>query len=381
MEPDLKNISPDIEKIYQQSKSIVIKVGSSLLVEDKLGAIKKEWFASFIEDVIDLRKKGKTVIIVSSGAINLGRKILNLRANELTLEQEQAAASVGQIELSKEYQEHFKLKGLICSQVLITLDDFTNRRRYLNCKSTLKTLLKFGVIPIVNENDTVATDEIRYGDNDRLAAQVASICDSDLLILLSDIDGLYTASPKKSKSAVHIPFINEITEEIELMAEGPENDFSHGGMKTKIEAAKVTTSIGCNLVIADGQKRNPISNISKSKSTWFLASQSVKAARKKWILNMKSLGEIIIDFKAEKALKAGNSLLPVGAIKCIGQFSRGDVVTIKGEHGQIIAKGLVSFNQIETEKILGLKSDHISSVLGYNRKPELIHRDNMAFFS
>ena len=205
MEPNLNKISPDREKIYQQSKSIVIKVGSSLLVEDKLGAIKKEWFASFIEDVIDLRKKGKTVIIVSSGAINLGRKILNLRANELTLEQEQAAASVGQIELSKEYQEHFKLKGLICSQVLITLDDFTNRRRYLNCKSTLKTLLTFGVIPIVNENDTVATDEIRYGDNDRLAAQVASICDSDLLILLSDIDGLYTESPKKVRMQCIFP--------------------------------------------------------------------------------------------------------------------------------------------------------------------------------
>ena len=381
MEPNLNKISPDREKIYQQSKSIVIKVGSSLLVEDKLGAIKKEWFASFIEDVIDLRKTGKTVIIVSSGAINLGRKILNLRANELTLEQEQAAASVGQIELSKEYQEHFKLKGLICSQVLITLDDFTNRRRYLNCKSTLKTLLKFGVIPIVNENDTVATDEIRYGDNDRLAAQVASICDSDLLILLSDIDGLYTESPKKSKNAVHIPFINEITEEIELMAEGPENDFSNGGMKTKIEAAKVTTSVGCNLVIANGQNRNPINNILKMKATWFLASQSVKAARKKWILNMKSLGEIIIDFKAEKALKSGNSLLPVGATKCNGIFTRGDVVTVKGEDGQIIAKGLVSFNQTETEKILGLKSEEISGVLGYNRKPELIHRDNMAFFS
>ncbi len=381
MEPDINKISPDREKIYQQSKSIVIKVGSSLLVEDKLGAIKKEWFASFIEDVIDLRKRGKTVVIVSSGAINLGRKILNLKENELTLEQEQAAASVGQIELSKEYQEHFKVKGLICSQVLITLDDFTNRRRYLNCKSTLKTLLKFGVIPIVNENDTVATDEIRYGDNDRLAAQVASICDSDLLILLSDIDGLYTESPKKSKNAVHIPFINEITEEINLMAEGPENDYSHGGMKTKIEAAKVTTSVGCNLIIADGQKRNPISNISKIKATWFLASQSVKAARKKWILNMKSLGEIIIDFKAEKALKSGKSLLPVGATKCIGTFLRGDVVTVKGEEGLIIAKGLVSFNQIETEKILGLKSKDISGVLGYNRKPELIHRDNMAFFS
>ena len=364
MEPDLNEISPDREKIYQQSKSIVIKVGAAL-----------------IEDGIDLRKKGKSVIIVSSGAIILGRKILNLRANELTLEQEQAAASVGQIELSKEYQEHFKLKGLICSQVLITLDDFTNRRRYLNCKSTLKTLLKFGVIPIVNENDTVATDEIRYGDNDRLAAQVASICDSDLLILLSDIDGLYTESPKKSKNAVHIPFINEITEEIELMAEGPENDFSNGGMKTKIEAAKVTTSVGCNLVITNGQNRNPINNIFKMKATWFLASQSVKAARKKWILNMKSLGEIIIDFKAEKALKSGNSLLPVGAKKCTGSFTRGDVVTVKGEDGQIIAKGLVSFNQIETVKILGLKSEEISGALGYNRKPELIHRDNMAFFS
>jgi len=381
MEPDIIKISPDTEKIYQRSKSIVIKVGSSLLVEDKLGAIKKEWFASFIEDVVHLRKLGKIVIIVSSGAINLGRKILNIKDNELTLEQEQAAASVGQIELSKEYQEHFKHKGLICSQILITLDDFTNRRRYLNCKSTLKTLLKFGVIPIVNENDTVATDEIRYGDNDRLAAQVASICESDLLILLSDIDGLYTASPKKSKNAVHIPFISEITEEIELMAEGPENEFSHGGMKTKIEAAKVTTSIGCNLIIADGQKRNPIDKIFKRKATWFLASQSVKAARKKWILNMRSLGEIIIDFKAEKALKSGNSLLPVGATKCIGQFSRGDVVTVKREDGQIVAKGLASFNQIETGKILGLKSEDIQGVLGYNRKPELIHRDNMAFFN
>ena len=381
MEPNLIKISPDRKKIFQQSSSIVIKVGSSLLVEDKLGAIKKKWFASFIEDIIDLRKLGKTVIIVSSGAINLGRKILNLKDNDLTLEQEQAAASVGQIELSKEYQEHFKFKGFICSQVLITLDDFTNRRRYLNCKSTLKTLLNLGVIPIVNENDTVATDEIRYGDNDRLAAQVASICDSDLLILLSDIDGLYTESPKKSKNAKHIPFISEITEEIELMAKGPENDFSHGGMKTKIEAAKVTTSVGCNLIIANGKKNYPISDIAENKATWFLASQSVKAARKKWILNMKSLGEIIIDFKAEKALKSGKSLLPVGATKCIGKFSRGDVVAVRGEDGQILAKGLTSFNQVETEKILGIKSEDIPKVLGYNRKPELIHRDNMAFFN
>ena len=381
MEPNLIKISPDRKKIFQQSKSIVVKVGSSLLVEDKLGAIKKKWFASFIEDIIDLRKLGKTVIIVSSGAINLGRKILNLKDNDLTLEQEQAAASVGQIELSKEYQEHFKFKGFICSQVLITLDDFTNRRRYLNCKSTLKTLLNLGVIPIVNENDTVATDEIRYGDNDRLAAQVASICESDLLILLSDIDGLYTESPKKSKDAEHIPFISEITEEIELMAKGPENDFSHGGMKTKIEAAKVTTSVGCNLIIANGKKNYPISDIAENKATWFLASQSVKAARKKWILNMKSLGEIIIDFKAEKALKSGKSLLPVGATKCTGKFSRGDVVAVRGEDGQILAKGLTSFNQVETEKILGIKSEDIPKVLGYNRKPELIHRDNMAFFN
>ena len=381
MEPNLIKISPDRKKIFQQSTSIVIKVGSSLLVEDKLGAIKKKWFASFIEDIIELRKLGKTVIIVSSGAINLGRKILNLKDNDLTLEQEQAAASVGQIELSKEYQEHFKFKGFICSQVLITLDDFTNRRRYLNCKSTLKTLLNLGVIPIVNENDTVATDEIRYGDNDRLAAQVASICDSDLLILLSDIDGLYTESPKKSKDAEHIPFISEITEEIELMAKGPENDFSHGGMKTKIEAAKVTTSVGCNLIIANGKKNYPISDIAENKATWFLASQSVKAARKKWILNMKSLGEIIIDFKAEKALKSGKSLLPVGATKCVGKFSRGDVVAVRGEDGQILAKGLTSFNQVETEKILGIKSEDIPKVLGYNRKPELIHRDNMAFFN
>ncbi len=381
MEPNLIKISPDRKKIFQQSSSIVIKVGSSLLVEDKLGAIKKKWFASFIEDIIELRKLGKTVIIVSSGAINLGRKILNLEDNDLTLEQEQAAASVGQIELSKEYQEHFKFKGFICSQVLITLDDFTNRRRYLNCKSTLKTLLNLGVIPIVNENDTVATDEIRYGDNDRLAAQVASICDSDLLILLSDIDGLYTESPKKSKDAEHIPFISEITEEIEQMAKGPENDFSHGGMKTKIEAAKVTTSVGCNLIIANGKKNYPISDIAENKATWFLASQSVKAARKKWILNMKSLGEITIDFKAEKALKSGKSLLPVGATKCTGKFSRGDVVAVRGEDGQILAKGLTSFNQVETEKILGIKSEDIPKVLGYNRKPELIHRDNMAFFN
>ena len=381
MEPNLIKISPDRKKIFQQSSSIVIKVGSSLLIEDKLGAIKKKWFASFIEDIIELRKLGKTVIIVSSGAINLGRKILNLKDNDLTLEQEQAAASVGQIELSKEYQEHFKFKGFICSQVLITLDDFTNRRRYLNCKSTLKTLLNLGVIPIVNENDTVATDEIRYGDNDRLAAQVASICDSDLLILLSDIDGLYTESPKKSKDAEHIPFISEITEEIEQMAKGPENDFSHGGMKTKIEAAKVTTSVGCNLIIANGKKNYPISDIAENKATWFLASQRVKAARKKWILNMKSLGEITIDFKAEKALKSGKSLLPVGATKCTGKFSRGDVVAVRGEDGQILAKGLTSFNQVETEKIIGIKSEDIPKVLGYNRKPELIHRDNMAFFN
>ena len=362
------------------AKKIVVKVGSSLLIEEKYGSIRKQWFASFINDIVNLKKKNKKIIIVSSGAINLGRKILNLRDRALTLEEKQAAASVGQIELAKEYQQHFKKNKLISSQILMTLDDTTNRRRYLNCRSTLNTLINFGVVPIVNENDTVATDEIRYGDNDRLAAQVASICDCDLLVLLSDIDGFYTKSPKKHKDAEHIPLITKITKELELMAEDAESEYSNGGMKTKLEAGKIAISVGCNMVITSGLRNNPIGEMNLSNSTWFMASKSVKAARKKWILNMKSMGEIEIDENAKKALQAGKSLLPVGTISCQGSFNRGDVVIIKSKDNNVLAKGLVSYNHLETKKIIGLKSADIAETLGYNGRSVIVHRDDMAFY-
>ena len=351
-----------------------------MLIEEKYGSIRKQWFASFISDVVNLQKKNKKIIIVSSGAINLGRKILNLRDRTLTLEEKQAAASVGQIELAKEYQQHFKKNKLISSQVLMTLDDTTNRRRYLNCRSTLNTLINLGVVPIVNENDTVATDEIRYGDNDRLAAQVASICDCDLLVLLSDIDGFYTKSPKKHKDAKHIPLITEITKDLELMAEDAESEYSNGGMKTKLEAGKIAISVGCNMVITSGLRNNPIGEMNLSNSTWFIASKSVKVARKKWILNMKSTGEIEIDENAKKALQAGNSLLPVGTTSCKGNFNRGDVVIIKSKDNSVLAKGLVSYNHLETEQIIGLKSVDIAKALGYNGRSVLVHRDDMAFY-
>ena len=379
MEPDINKISPDRKKIYEQSKLIVIKVGSSLLVEDKLGAIKKEWFASFIDDVIDLRKKGKTVIIVSSGAINLGRKILNLKDNELTLEQEQAAASVGQIELSKEYQEHFKLKGLICSQVLITLDDFTNRRRYLNCKSTFKTLLKFGVIPIVNENDTVATDEIRYGDNDRLAARVAQMSSSDLLILLSDIDGLYDKNPHLSEKANHIPKVKEINDDILKMAGSSHYKFSSGGMITKLEAAKISSLSGCKMIICNGEEKHAILELAKKrKYTIFEVKDTPLSARKKWIAaGLNFSGRVTVDEGASKALKNGSSLLPAGVIKVDGSFEKGDLIEIFSHNGIKIASGLTSYNSQEIVIIAGKKTYDIETLLGYVGRDELIHRDDL----
>ena len=379
MEPNIIKISPDTEKIYQQSKSIVIKVGSSLLVEEKLGAIKKKWFASFIEDVVHLRKLGKTVIIVSSGAINLGRKILNIKDNELTLEQEQAAASVGQIELSKEYQEHFKHKGLICSQILITLDDFTNRRRYLNCKSTLKTLLKFGVIPIVNENDTVATDEIRYGDNDRLAAQVASICESDLLILLSDIDGLYEKDPNLNPNTKHLPVINEVTKKMLEMASQSTSINSKGGMITKLEAAKIAMNGGCEMIIANGLKKFPISNFifETGKYTRFIPRSDVKTLRKQWILSIKTKGKLKIDRGAIKALINHKSLLPAGVIESFGNFERGDAVEIISKNNEKIGQGLSGYSSFDVQQIKGCKTNEIEKKLGHPGRVAMIHTDDL----
>ena len=369
------------KKILKNSKRIVIKVGSALIRSDDKNLINEIILNRIVKEIIKLNEAGKEILLVSSGALALGKKSLNFKKNNLKVSEKQAASSVGQVLLINAWKKAFLKYKKQCGQILLTHLDAEIRSSAINARNTIESLLKLNSIPIINENDSVATQELRYGDNDQLAARVAQITSSNLLIILSDVDGLYTSNPTKNTDALLIKYIKRITKSIEKKAENTSSSIAVGGMKTKIEAAKVTTSVGCNLVIANGKKNYPISDIAENKATWFLASQSVKAARKKWILNMKSLGEIIIDFKAEKALKSGKSLLPVGATKCTGQFSRGDVVAVRGEDGQILAKGLTSFSQVETEKILGIKSEDIPKVLGYNRKPELIHRDNMAFFN
>lgn len=364
----------------QEAQRIVIKVGSSLLVGQKTQKLKHVWLNSLIEDVSMLKKQGREVIIVSSGSIALGRKHLNIKKNVLALEESQAAASIGQIKLAQAYEKYLNNQGLKAGQILLTTDDSQNRRRYLNIRATMQVLIEKGIVPVVNENDTVATDEIRFGDNDQLAAQVALFCGADLLILLSDVDGLYDSDPQLNSNAVHIPTVSTITSSIEAMAGNVGSSFSKGGMKTKIEAAKVAVNGGCTMIIAKGLLKNPIKRIlKKERVTYFLPKVDVATSRKIWILAMKVKGVIEIDLGASKALKAGNSLLPAGVIKTTGQFERGDPIDIQDLNGHHIAKGLIAYSHKEVEKIKGHQTKDIELILGYLGRSVLIHRDNMAF--
>ncbi|MCY3984252.1 MAG: glutamate 5-kinase [Roseovarius sp.] len=363
-----------------ESKRLVIKIGSSLLVDSLKGSLRHKWLNALVEDVAWVRSRGTAVILVSSGSIALGRVALGLPEKSLTLEQSQAAAAVGQIELARAYAESLSKRELKAAQLLVTLEDSTDRRRYLNTRATIEQLLELGVVPIVNENDTVATDEIRYGDNDRLAAQVAVTAGADLLILLSDVEGLYSENPKLNPNAVRIDIVESITPEIEAMAGGADTGLGKGGMKTKIIAARTATSAGCDLAITEGTKPNPVRRLHEgAPSTWFAAQGDPKQKRKAWISGMKPKGKIKVDSGAVKALENGGSLLAAGVTDVIGRFSRGDPVEVLDDSGNMLGQGLIRYDALDADRICGLRTGEITRVLGYPARGPLIHRDDLVF--
>ncbi len=362
------------------ARRIVVKIGSALLVDRGSGRLNEVWLKSLADDVADLVAKGKDVILVSSGAIALGRHVMRLPKGPLELEQSQAAAAVGQISLASAYQEVFKARALYVAQVLLTLGDTEERRRYLNARRTIDTLLAHKAVPVVNENDTVATTEIRYGDNDRLSARVASMVSADCLVLLSDIDGLYTAPPNTDANASRLDVVTAITPEVEAMAGDAGTELSKGGMRTKVEAAKIALGGGTHMVIASGKVLNPLKSIGEgAPCTWFLAHSDPMTARKRWISGqLEPKGHVYIDAGAETALAAGKSLLPAGVKRLEGRFDRGDAVTIRAPDGRELGRGLIAYASAEAERIIGKKSAEIATILGVSRCDELIHRDDMA---
>jgi len=359
-------------------KKIVIKVGSSILV-DQAGRPKKKWLRELGNDIKDLIKKKKQIVIVSSGAIAMGCEYLKIKKNGLKVDKSQAVASIGQIELMNFYKKTFDKNNIRISQILLTLDDTEQRRRSINAKRTIENLLTMGVVPIVNENDTTATTEIKYGDNDRLAARVSQIISADCLILLSDVDGLYTNNPKKNKETKLINTVKEIDENIKKYATKAENLFGSGGMKTKIDAAKICQLSGCYMVIANGNNKNPIKKIIRNKKcTWFLPRISKLDARKQWIIgSVAPKGDVIIDEGAIKAINNGKSLLPAGVKKINGSFEKGDHILVKDQKNNECARGLASFSSIEIEKIKGSHSSKIKNILGYSGREEIIHKDDL----
>ena len=360
------------------AKRIVVKVGSALLVDGKTGAIKASWLSSLIDDLADAKVRGAEIILVSSGAIALGRRTIGLPKGALKLEEKQAAAAVGQIALAQAWAEALRTRNMVAAQVLVTLTDTEERRRYLNARATLSTLLEQGAVPVINENDTVATSEIRYGDNDRLAARVASMMSADCLVLLSDIDGLYTAPPNQ-KGATFLPLVEEITPEVEAMAGKPVSGVGSGGMITKIEAGKIALGAGCNMVIASGHEMHPLKRILEgARCTWFVANASALQSRKRWIAGtLQPIGHLVVDEGAAAALAKGKSLLPAGVKKLEGSFTRGDTVSVITVDGREIARGLVAYDAGDAQRILGLKSSEIEKVLGFRGRDVLIHRDDM----
>ena len=359
-------------------KKIVIKIGSSILIDEK-GRPKKKWLQKFGEDIKDLLKKKKQIVIVSSGAIAMGCEYLKIEKNVLKVDKSQAVASIGQIELMNFYKKTFDKKKIKISQILLTLDDTERRRRSINARRTIDNLLTMGIVPIVNENDTTATTEIKYGDNDRLAARVSQIIGADCLILLSDVDGLYTDNPKKNKETKLIKTVKEIDKNIIKYATRAENLYGSGGMKTKIDAAKICQLSGCYMAIANGNYENPIKKILESeKCTWFLPRISKLDARKQWIIgSVAPKGEVIIDLGAIKAINNGKSLLPAGVKKINGSFEKGDHILVKDQNNNECARGLTSFSSIEIEKIKGSHSSKIKNILGYSSRDEIIHKDDL----
>ncbi|MBP1858691.1 glutamate 5-kinase [Rhizobium herbae] len=365
-------------KPLEKYRRIVIKIGSALLVDRKTG-LKKQWLNAMCADIAALRAKGVDVLVVSSGAIALGRSVLDLAPGALKLEESQAAAAVGQIALARAWSESLSTGEIVAGQILLTLGDTEERRRYLNARATISQLLKMGAVPIINENDTVATTEIRYGDNDRLAARVATMTGADLLVLLSDIDGLYTAPPHLDPDARFLESIAEITPEIEAMAGGAASELSRGGMRTKIDAGKIATGAGCAMIIASGKVDHPLAAIAEgARSSWFAPSGSPVTARKTWIAGqLLPAGNLAIDAGAESALRSGKSLLPAGVRQVTGSFSRGDTIAIIGAEGREIARGLAGYDADEARQIAGKKSAEIAVILGYAGRAAMVHRDDM----
>jgi glutamate 5-kinase len=368
-----------MRKEWTEAKRIVVKIGSSLLVDSKSGKLKSAWLGSLCEDIAALKQDGKDLIVVSSGAIALGRNVLGLPKGSLKLDDSQAAAAVGQIHLAHAYEEAFRARGLVAAQILLTLGDTEERRRYLNARGTIATLLKLGAVPVVNENDTVATTEIRYGDNDRLAARVASMTSADCLVLLSDVDGLYTAPPGSDFPGTRLDEVREITPEIEAMAGDVGSELSRGGMVTKIVAAKIAVSGGTHMAIASGRIMHPLSTLAGGgPSTWFFAHSEPVAARKRWIGGtLEPKGAVVVDRGAADALRAGKSLLPAGVIRIEGSFGKGDAVVIRNGDGTELGRGLVAYDDEEARRIAGRKSSELADILGYVGRGELIHRDDM----
>ena len=366
----------------KSAQRIVVKIGSALLVEQDEGELRRAWLDGLIADVADLKARGKDVLIVSSGAVAVGRRLLGYGGRVLRLEEKQAAAACGQVKLAHAYQEALNRHKITAAQILLTFDDTESRRRYLNARNTISTLLAASAVPVINENDTVATQEIRFGDNDRLAARVAGMMSADVLVLLSDVDGLYTADPRLDPAATWLPRVEGLTPEIEAMAGKARSSDASGGMITKLAAARLALGAGCHMVIAKGAVERPLSAIEAgARCTWFIAGASPLAARKQWIANaLKPSGALVIDDGAVAALKRGRSLLPAGVKDIEGEFQRGDAVSVKTPNGAEAARGLVAYSAKEARRIVGHKTGEIELILGYRGRDEMIHRDDLVLF-
>ncbi len=362
-----------------KARRVVVKIGSALVVDPTRAAPRMAWLEGMAEDIAALRARGIDVIVVSSGAIALARRSLKLTARKLRLEEKQAAAAVGQIRLAQAWAEVLSRHGLTAAQLLLTLDDTEDRRRYLNARATLETLAGLGCIPVINENDSVATAEIRYGDNDRLAARVAEMVQADQLLLLSDIDGLYTGDPKRDATARHIPVVAQMTPEIEAMGGEPPPGYSSGGMRTKLVAARIATSAGCAMAIALGHVEHPLRALERgAPCTWFLPSPEGRSARKRWIGGaLQPAGVLVVDPGAARALTKGKSLLPAGVREVNGRFERGDPVEVRSEAGEMLARGLSAYSSQDASRIIGHQSAEIEALLGWRGRDELIHRDDL----
>lgn len=362
-----------------QAKRLVIKLGSALVVDQAAATPRQLWLNEVAEDIATLRAQGTEVIVVSSGAIALARRALNLTQPRLKLEEKQAAAAVGQIRLAQAWSEALSAQAITAAQLLLTMEDTEDRRRYLNARATLSTLLQLGCVPVINENDTVATAEIRFGDNDRLAARVAEMVEADQLILLSDIDGLYTADPRRDPEARHIPVVPVMSAEIDAMGGEPPPGYSSGGMRTKLVAARIATSAGCAMAIALGHRPHPLRALLEGAAcTWFLPSGDGRSARKRWIGgSLSPLGTLTVDAGAARALLRGSSLLPAGVRAVSGDFARGDAVRVLGPEGTEVARGLSAYSAEDARRIAGHRSEEIETILGWRGRDELIHRDDL----